>query len=123
MRDGGFVEVAQEPQYQTVEEYIKYLKYNSPNLDTEKMLREADIECTCCKKKAPHVAAAFLKIEDKTPVSVDLSGTPGTTMWLCANCFNYGVRPKYVRYGNIRWNKEGRRVQKRMSTNRGHPLK
>jgi hypothetical protein len=118
---GNFVQVVIEPQYETVGQYVEYLKRNSPNPGLKYDLMDPDIECVCCSQKAPHVAAAELKVEDQTPVNTELSGKPGKQLWLCADCFNNGVRPKYIYFGDVKWNKMGRKIKNRVEQNNSHP--
>lgn len=126
---GHFVTIEQRPSYESVEEYKKYVKYQSPNSNLRKSLvSDQDIKCTCCTQKAPHVAAALLKVEDQTPVmqkftnlDAEPEGDQGAIVWLCANCFHEGVRPKYTYFGDIKWNKQGRRIKKRAEQTQGHP--
>lgn len=118
---GGIVETMQEPQWESVETYIDFLKRNSPNPELGRELMDPDIECTCCSQQAPHVAAALLRVEDKTDYSVDLAGPPGKQVWLCADCYVNGVRPKYLYYGNIRWNNQGKRIKERAEQYSGSP--
>jgi len=118
---GAIVEVVQKPQYETVEQYIEYLKKESPNPQLKYGLMDPDIECVCCNQKAPHVAAASLKVEDKTPYKMNLAGSPGVQMWLCADCFNNGVRPKEIYFGDVRWNNMGRKIKNRAEGTGPHP--
>lgn len=118
---GNFIEIAQYPQWDSVSEYTKYLKRNSPNIQIERDIRDPDIKCTCCGQEAPSEAAALIKTEDKTPFSVRVNSMNIQTLWICSDCFNHGVRPKYVKFGDIKWNKEGRRIKSRAEDNRGHP--
>lgn len=110
---GNFVEVVTKPQYESVEQYVEYLKKESPNPQLKYELMDPDIECTCCGQEAPHVAAGSLKVEDTTPYGNKIAGNSGHQVWLCADCFVNGVRPKGVHFGDIRWNKMGRKVKKR----------
>jgi len=118
---GAFVETVQKPSYDSVEEYLDHLKFNSPSTGTKRDLMDPDIQCTCCSQEAPHVAAALLKVEDKTEFTVELAGKPGKQVWICADCYVNGVRPKHIYYGEIRWNKQGRRIKQRAEKRRGHP--
>jgi len=125
---GNFIKVVQEPSYKSVEEYKDYLKRNSPNPNLKYELMDADIKCTCCTQKAPHTAAAYLKILDETPYGDKFgvnAGIPssdhGETLWICADCFTNGVRPKYKYFGNIKWNNTGRRIKKRAEEKGRHP--
>lgn len=118
---GHFVEVMQRPQWNSVGEYKEHIKKNSPNPQLKKEIMSPDIECTCCGQGAPSEAAALIKCEDHTPVSIDLQGQKGEQIWLCADCFHYGVRPKYVKFGEINWNQEGRRVKQRAEQHGKHP--
>lgn len=110
---GHFVEVAQYPQWDSVDEYRQYLKAQSPSPQLKNQIIEPDVQCTCCNQKAPSEAAALIKCEDHTPTSINLDGQKGEQLWLCADCFNFGVRPKYVKFGDVNWNKEGRKIKKR----------
>jgi hypothetical protein len=118
---GGIVETMRKPSYKSVDNYIDYLKRNSPNPQLGRELMDPDIRCTCCTQEAPHAAAALLRVEDKTEYSVQLAGKPGKQVWLCADCYTTGVRPKYLYYGDIRWNRQGRRIKQRTERLRGHP--
>jgi hypothetical protein len=128
MTRGNFVETAQKPSWDSVEEYRDHLKHESPTeLDWTK-LWDPDIECTCCSQKAPSEAAAMLKVEDQTPFTkkfgiteVSPTGKQGETMWLCADCYKNGVRPKFVYFGEIKWNKMGRKVKKRSEESFSNP--
>jgi hypothetical protein len=128
MGRGYFVETVQHPQWDSVNDYKKYLKYNSPNTSLWKELYDPDIECTCCTQEAPSEAAALMKVEDQTSFTkkfgvkdITPDGKIGETMWLCADCYNNGVRPKYVYFGDIKWNKQGRRIKRRAESKGGNP--
>jgi len=128
MGRGDIVQISHRPDWQSVQNYKDHLKFNSPNLFDWTKLWEPDIECTCCTQEAPAEAAALLKVEDETPFSqkfglndVSSAGTQGETMWICADCFHNGVRPKHVYFGDIRWNKYGRTVKQRAEESNGHP--
>lgn len=110
---GQFIEIVKKPDWTSVEEYKKYLKNNAPNIQLGRDLQQSEVECTCCGQGAPSEVSALIKCEDHTPVTMDLAGQKGEQLWICADCFHYGVRPKFVKYGNIHWNAEGRRVQNR----------
>lgn len=125
---GNFVETVQHPQYKTVEQYRKHLRKQAPNPRLSKRLFDPDIECTCCGQEAPSEAAALLKVEDETPftkkfssVEVKPTGKQGEIVWICADCHTNGVRPKYIYFGDIKWNKMGRRVIERAKKHPGHP--
>lgn len=120
MGRGGFVETKREPIAESVEDYHKYLKYNAPNKDAEMFTRGEEIECTCCTQKAPSEAAALLAVEDQTPFTKKFEGvnfkhnrTLGETVWICADCYHHGVRPKYVYFGELKWDETGRKVKRR----------
>jgi len=126
MTRGTFVEVAQEPGWDSVDEYRQHLKSESPIGFEWSDLFEPDIQCTCCSQKAPSEAAALLKVEDQTPFTkkfgitdVTPTGQQGEQVWICADCFHNGVRPKHVYFGNIRWNKMGRKVKNKAENSRG----
>jgi len=117
---GNFVETSKKPQWDSVEEYRQYLKRQAPNPQLGYELFEPDIQCTCCTQEAPMEAAAMLKVEDQTPFTqkcgvrdISPSGQQGEVVWLCANCYVNGVRPKHVYFGNIRWNKYGRTIKQK----------
>lgn len=117
---GNFVETAKEPQWKTVEEYRKYLKKQAPNPQLGHTLFEPDIQCTCCTQEAPAEAAAMLKVEDETPFTkkfglqdISPTGKQGEVVWICADCYTNGVRPKYIYFGDIKWNKYGRKIKNR----------
>lgn len=117
---GHFVETAVKPQWNTVEEYETHIKKEVPiTVDRSDMLRP-DIECMCCGQGAPHVAAALVKVKDHTPITMrfpGMDGTPngqqGSEVWICANCYNFGVRPKYTKFGDVYWNNDGKRIKAR----------
>ena len=128
MTRGTFVETSMEPNYESVQDYKDHLKIESPTYTDWTKLWDPDIECTCCGQEAPMEAAAMLKVEDQTPFTkkfgktqVSPTGKLGETVWICADCYYNGVRPKYVYFGNIHWNKMGRRVKKRAENKRDHP--
>lgn len=110
---GNFVEVVTRPQYESVEQYIDYLKRKSPTPKLKYELMDSDIKCTCCGQKAPHVAAGSVKVPDNTPFGNSSMASRGQQIWLCADCFNNGVRPKEVYFGSIDWNNMGERIKKR----------
>lgn len=126
---GHFVEVKQRPKWKSVDNYKDHIKKEAPNIGLKhEFLGEEDIICTCCKQKAPHVAAALLKVEDQTPVrqkftnlKTEPGGDQGAVVWICADCFFSGVRPKYTYFGDIKWNKQGRRIKKRAEETQGSP--
>lgn len=118
---GHLVETKQHPQWNSVEEYIDYLKMQSPNKDLKRDLIDPDIECVCCTQQAPAEAAAMIKVEDHTPTSIDLDGQKGKQVWICADCYHFGVRPKYVKFNSVNWNQEGRKIKKRAEKRQGHP--
>ena len=125
---GNIVETAKEPEWNSVNEYRNFLKQESPNYFDWEQLFEAEIQCTCCTQEAPAEAAAMLKVEDQTPFSkkfgmpeVTPAGDLGETVWICADCYNNGVRPKYVYFGDIKWNKYGRTVKNRAENKGRHP--
>lgn len=118
---GNIVEVAHRPNYESVKEYKDYTKTDAPNIQLGREIRDPDIECTCCTQKAPAEAAAMLKVQDNTPYGVQIQGEAGETVWICADCFHSGVRPKEVYFGDIKWNKQGRRIKQRAEKRTGHP--
>lgn len=125
---GNFVETVQKPQWESVEQYRKYLKRESPNPQLGYDLFEPDIECTCCGQEAPSEAAAMLKIEDETPYQSNLNidgpapgGKQGEIVWLCADCYIEGVRPRYIYFGDIHWNREGRNVKRKVQDRGNSP--
>jgi hypothetical protein len=125
---GHFVEVKSEPNAKSVAEYDKYLKYEATQRAISDVLRQNEIECTCCTQQAPGEAAALIKVEDQTPVSqkfgiegIGSNGQQGETIWICADCFTNGVRPKYVYFGDVKWNKMGRKVKSRAEQKGRHP--
>lgn len=120
---GNVVEVVTRPQYETVEQYIDYLKRKSPNPELKYGLMDPDIKCTCCGQEAPHVAAGSLKVQDNTPFANSPLRNAGEQVWLCADCFNNGVRPKEVYFGDIRWNTMGHKVKKRAEERNANPWK
>jgi len=120
MTRGTFVEVSQKPNWKSVDEYRQFLKQESPTKFDWTRIWDPDIKCTCCGQEAPSEAAALLKVEDQTPFTkkfgltdVSPTGKQGETVWICADCFHHGVRPKHVYFGDIRWNKMGRKVKKK----------
>jgi hypothetical protein len=125
---GHIVEVKSRPNAESVAEYDKYLKYNAPQRAISDNLRQKEIECTCCTQQAPAEVAALIKVQDDTPTfqkfgmeGVGTAGKQGVTIWICADCFTNGVRPKYVYFGNIKWNKMGRKVKGRAEDKGKHP--
>lgn len=128
MTRGNFIEISHRPEWQSVQNYRDHLKHQSPTHFDWTKLWDPDIECTCCTQQAPAEAAAMIKIEDQTPFTkkfglegVSPSGDQGETMWICADCFHNGVRPKYVYFGDIKWNKMGRKVRKRVNELNNNP--
>jgi len=126
MPRGNIVEVAKDPEWDSVEEYRTYLKHNAPMYKDWTDVWQVDIECTCCSQEAPAEAAALLKVEDQTPFTkkfgmnnVSPSGDQGETLWLCADCFTEGVRPKHVYFGEIKWNNMGRTIKRRAEEREG----
>lgn len=115
------VQVMKKPNWESVQEYKKYLKYNAPNSDIAADLSSNDTVCQCCGNKAPSEAAALIKIEDRTPTTIDIGYTKGKQMWICADCFYYGVRPMFVKFGDIQWNKEGDIIRQRAEESHGVP--
>lgn len=125
---GHFVEVKSRPNAESVSDYDKYLKYEATQRSISDALRQKEIECTCCTQQAPAEVAALIKVEDQTPITqkfgvqgVGQSGQQGETIWICADCFTNGVRPKYVYFGDIKWNKMGRKVKARAENKGRHP--
>lgn len=110
---GHFVETVIEPSVEHVDDYINEIKKTDPIVVDRSNFIEPDYQCVCCGQQGPHATGALLKFEDKTPTTRDLSGKKGRQMWLCADCYHYGVRPKYIQYGNIRWNNEGRYINEK----------
>lgn len=109
-----------KPSWDSVQEYRDYVKHNCPTHKDWTEVWDVDIECTCCTQEAPAEAAALLKVEDQTPFTskfdlqgVNPAGEQGEQVWICADCFHNGVRPKHVYFGDIKWNKMGRKVKKR----------
>ena len=115
------VEIASRPNYPSVREAKEDTLKKAFNKKLHNKAFEDDIECTCCTQKAPVQAAAMLKVEERTPTTLDLQTTGGEVVWLCADCFTHGVRPKYVKFGDIAWNKEGRRIKGKVKDITGHP--
>lgn len=120
MPRGTIVEVSMKPSWKSVQNYRDHLKHKSPTGVDWTELWDPDIECTCCSQEAPAEAAALLKVEDQTPITkkfgtsgVGTAGQQGEVLWICADCFNNGVRPKHVYFGDIKWNKMGRKVKAR----------
>lgn len=110
---GHIVETVQEPSWKSVEEYEQHVKRNVPVTVERQDLLEADTHCVCCGQECPHSTAALLKVEERTPTTIDLQKKQGRQLWLCADCYFNGVRPKYVEYGDVAWNKQGRRIKAR----------
>lgn len=128
MPRGNIVETSKEPEWQSVDEYRDFLKHQSPTNFDWTQLFNAEINCTCCTQGAPAEAAALLKVEDQTPFSkkfdmqdVTPTGQQGETVWICADCYTNGVRPKYVYFGDIKWNSYGRKVKNRAENKGSHP--
>jgi len=110
---GHVVEVAHRPNFTSVSECKEYTRNQAPNKKLHNKAFQDDTECTCCGQTAPVQASAMLKVEELTPTTVDLQQKQGEVIWICADCFSHGVRPKYVKFGDIKWNKEGRKIKKR----------
>jgi heterodisulfide reductase subunit C len=126
MTRGTIVQVSMKPDWDSVQDYRDFVKHNAPMNKEWTEVYETDIECTCCTQKAPAEAAALLKVEDQTPFTkkfnfndVNSAGQQGEQVWICADCFHNGVRPKHVYFGDIKWNKMGRRVKDRAENQMG----
>ena len=126
MPRGNFVKVSMKPNWKSVEQYRNHLKHQSPTGVDWTSLWDPDVECTCCSQEAPAEAAALLQVEDETPFTkkfglqdVSPTGDIGETLWICADCFHAGVRPKRVYFGDIKWNKMGRKVKRRAEEQMG----
>lgn len=113
------VEIATRPSFESVKECKEFTRSQAPNKKLHDIAFQDDIECTCCGQSAPVQAAAMLKVEEHTPTTLEFQQSDGEVVWICANCFHHGVRPKYVKFGDIKWNKEGRRIKKRSETATG----
>jgi len=125
---GHFVEIASRPNAESVKDYDKHLKYEATQRAISDTLRQKEIKCTCCTQQAPAEVAALIKVEDQTPTfqkfgveGIGTAGQQGETLWICADCFTNGVRPKYVYFGDIKWNKMGRKVKSRAEKKGRHP--
>lgn len=118
---GYIVETSIEPSWKSVEDYRQHVKKNDPISVNRGDFLEADYHCTCCHQAGPHSTGALLKFQDMTPTTIDLQGDKGATMWLCADCYYHGVRPKFAKFGKIRWNAEGRRIRKRYEKHEQSP--
>lgn len=118
---GHIVEKIHVPDYKSVEQYEEVMHDKAPSDQLEDKVTEKDVQCVCCDQKAPFMAAAMLKVEDNTPTTVEIQKKEGRNVWICADCFSYGVRPKFIRFGEVKWNKEGRRVQQRAKNSQTHP--
>jgi hypothetical protein len=126
MGRGTIVQVSMKPDWQSVEQYRNHVKHNAPMWKDWTDVWQIDINCTCCNQGAPAEAAAMLKVEDQTPFSkkfdftgVESDGQQAETVWICADCFHAGVRPKHVYFGDLKWNKMGRRVKDRAENQEG----
>lgn len=117
----AIIEVAHKPEFKSVSDYDEQMKSDAPSPQLEVQTRERDIECQCCSQQAPVLAAALCKVEDTTPVTVSIDGKKGVQVWICADCYHYGVRPTEARFGNIHWNKEGLKIKQRAERRTGHP--
>lgn len=115
------VEIASRPNFKSVKEAKKFTRKQAPNKKLHNKAFQDDIECTCCTQNAPVQAAAMLKVEEHTPTTLEFQQSDGEVVWLCADCFTHGVRPKYVKFGDIKWNKEGKRIKSRIGDITGHP--
>ena len=115
------VEIASRPNFSSVKEAKDFTRKKAPNKKLHNMAFEDDIECTCCTQTAPVQAAAMLKVEERTPTTLEFQQADGEVVWICADCFTHGVRPKYVQFGDVAWNKEGRRIKSRVGDLTGHP--
>lgn len=117
------IEVAQKPVAKSVSEYRQKMLSEAPNKKLANQVTESEIECPCCGQEAPAQAAAMLKIEDQTPITnpFQKEHQSGEVVWLCADCYTFGARPLYVRFGDITWNQEAKKVQARAEKRTGHP--
>lgn len=115
------VQTVQEPVAESVEEYRQQMLSSAPNKQLANQVTDEEIQCTCCTQEAPGHVAAMLKVADQTPTTVDLQGQKGKTVWICADCYTHGVRPLYVKFGDITWNQEGKRIKQRAEKKSGHP--
>lgn len=115
------VEIASKPNYESVEQYRQRMLSEAPNKQMHNKVVQTDIECTCCSQEAPYNAAAMLKVEEKAPIRNTMGQKHGKIVWICADCFHYGVRPIYVELGSINWNREGNIIKNRAKNTRGHP--
>lgn len=118
---GSFIAIDKEPEYRTAEKCKEAMRKKAPTPGMENLIDYDDTECRCCGRLVPYLATAMIRVEDKTPTTVDISQSRGTKIDLCADCFYYGVRPKHVRFGKIEWNQEGSKIKKRANSATGTP--
>jgi len=116
---GHYINVFKKPEYKSIEACKKAMRKQAPTLGMEDLIDMDDITCDCCGKKAPYLAAAIINIEDQTPTTVSIQQKNGDQVEICANCFYFGVRPKYSRFGKVEWNSEGDKVQAMAESNTG----
>lgn len=115
------VETVSKPVAESVEGYRQQMLSEAPNKQLANEVTDKEVQCTCCTQKAPAHVAAMLKVGDHTPVTNELQQQKMQTLWICADCYTYGVRPLYVRFGDITWNQEGKKIQQRAEKRQGHP--
>lgn len=115
------VEIASRPNSPSVEQHKEKMRSYAPNKRMQQEVVQPDIECTCCTQQAPAEAAALLKVEERTPITNPLQQKQGEIVWICADCFTFGVRPKYVEFGSVKWNKEGRKIKAKAEEKNKHP--
>jgi len=115
------VETASKPVAKSVSDYRDKMLSEAPNRKLADEVLEKDVQCTCCNQQAPSQAAAMLKVMDQTPITNQFQQSKGEVVWICADCYTFGVRPLYVKFGDITWNQEGKKVMKRSEKRSGHP--
>lgn len=118
---GYIVETVKKPQYESVEQYRALMKKKANHYKQRNKVIENDGSCACCGQAFPMLAGALLKVQDATPTTLELQESKGSQITLCADCYTYGVRPKCTRFGNIKWNREGRKIKKRAEERMGDP--
>lgn len=122
MSNGYIAERVVEPNFKSVKEFDQHAKRQKLFTDPKEEVRQREIVCQCCGQQAPIGAAALYKVQDTTPYSKQFDGEPGKQVWMCADCYHTGVRPKHVHFGEVKWNKQGRRIKARAEkTVKDHP--
>lgn len=121
---GHFVAIDKRPEYRSAENCKEAMRKKAPTPGMEDLIDYDDATCRCCSRKVPLLATAYIRVEDKTPTSPHLGSMgqkQGTKIDLCADCFYYGVRPKFINFGTVEWNSEGKKIKQRANSATGTP--